>query len=295
MSDFRREETCLPSTTKSRRVNDGRIVITDRQGNHKVASSFFTTAEGLAWSRDGKEIWFTAAREGAARAIYAMDLAGKERLVLRVPGTLTLQDITPDGRVLLTVDNDQIGVLGARSGETSERDLCWFDWSLTADASRDGKNLVFFESGEGVGANYSTFIRGMDGSPAVRLGSGTYPSLSPDGKWVAVVNNASPSQLEILPTGTGQPRQITHDSLEHLSVGWAPNGRAIVFSASEPNHAVRTYWMNLDDGKNKGHHSKEPRELEYRRTGNTCWPLTLRASVGFIPWSGRIRNLSPLL
>lgn len=149
------------------------------------------------------------------------------------------------------MDNDQIGVLGARSGETSERDLSWFDWSLTADVSRDGRNLVFFESGEGVGANYSTFIRGMDGSPAVRLGSGTYPSLSPDGKWVAVVNNASPSQLEILPTGTGQPRQITHDSLEHLSVGWAPNGRAIVFCASEPNHAVRTYWMNLDDGKTR--------------------------------------------
>jgi hypothetical protein len=35
------------------------------------------------------------------------------------------------------------------------------------------------------------------------------------------------------------------------SCGWAPNGRAIVFSASEPNHAVRTYWMNLDDGKTR--------------------------------------------
>src|SRR5882762_1571845 len=229
--------------------DDGRVVVIDREGNHKVASSFFTTAQGLAWSRDGKEVWFTASREGAARAIYAMSLSGKERLVLRVPGTLTLQDITRDGRVLLTVDNAQFGMLGSQSGEANERNLSWFDWSLTSDVSPDGKNLVFFESGEGVGSNYSIFMRGMDGSPAIRLGSGGFPSLSPDGKWVVALNNASPSQLELLPTGTGQPRQITNDSLEHLRVGWVPTGKAIVFSASEANRAPRTYGMNLDDGK----------------------------------------------
>jgi eukaryotic-like serine/threonine-protein kinase len=231
--------------------DDGRVVIVDRDGNLKVASSFYTTVEGLAWSRDGTEVWFTASREGAARAIYAMNLSGKERLVLRVPGTLTLQDVTRNGRVLLTVDNSQFGMLGLRAGETVERNLSWFDWSLTADVSPDGKNLIFFESGEGVGSNYSVFMRGMDGSVAVRLGSGAFPALSPDGKWVAALNNGSPAQLELLPTGTGQPRQITNDSLEHLRAGWVPTGKAIVFSASEPNHAPRTYWMNLDNGKTR--------------------------------------------
>jgi serine/threonine protein kinase/Tol biopolymer transport system component len=231
--------------------DDGRVVIIDREGTRRAVSSFFTTAQGLAWSRDGKEVWFTASREGAARAIYAMDLSGKERLVLRVPGTLTLQDITRDGRVLLTVDNAQFGMLGLRSGEANERNLSWFDWSVAADVSQDGKNLVFFESGEGVGSNYSIFMRGMDGSPAVRLGSGGFPALSPDGKWVAALDNASPSQLELLPTGTGQPRKITNDALEHLRAGWVPNGKAIVFTASEPNHPPRTYSINLDDGKSR--------------------------------------------
>jgi eukaryotic-like serine/threonine-protein kinase len=229
--------------------DDGRVVIIDRQGKIKAASSFFTTTQGLAWFRDGKEVWFTASHEGAARGIYALDLSGKERLILRVPGTLTLHDITRDGRVLLTVDNAQFGILALAPGESAERNLSWFDWSLVADMSPDGKTLLFFESGEGVGSNYSVFIRGMDGSPAVRLGSGAFPALSPDGKWVAALNNGSPNQLELLPTGTGQQRQITHDALEHLGVRWTPDGKALVFSASEPNHAPRTYWMNLDEGK----------------------------------------------
>jgi len=102
-----------------------------------------------------------------------------------------------------------------------------------------------------VGSNYSIFMRGMDGSAAVRLGSGAFPALSPDGKWVVALDNSSPRQLELLPTGTGQMRQLTHDALEHLRVDWVPNGKAIVFTASEPNHPARTYWMNLVDGKTR--------------------------------------------
>jgi eukaryotic-like serine/threonine-protein kinase len=231
--------------------DDGRVVVIDREGNVKATSRFFTTAQGLAWSRDGKEVWFTASPEGAARAVYALDLFGKERLLLRVPGTLTLQDVTRDGRVLLTVDNAQFGILAQRAGETNERNLSWFDWSSTADLSPDGNNLLFFESGEGVGANYSVFMRAMDGSPAIRLGSGAFPSLSPDGKWAVAIDNGSPNQVELLPTGTGQHRQLTHDSMEHTRVRWAPDGKAVVFIASEANHPPRAYWMSVDDGKTR--------------------------------------------
>jgi eukaryotic-like serine/threonine-protein kinase len=119
---------------------------------------------------------------------------------------------------------------------------------LIGDVSPDGKNLIFFESGEGVGSNYSVFMRGMDGSPAVRLGSGDFPALSPDAKWVAATNLASPAQIELLPIGPGQPRVVTHDSLEHTRVRWLPSGHAIAFSAYDANHAPRTYWMDLDSG-----------------------------------------------
>jgi eukaryotic-like serine/threonine-protein kinase len=88
--------------------DDGRVVILDRNGNIKVASSFFITVQGLAWSPDEKEVWFTASKEGSSRALYAMNLSGKERLVLRVPGVLTLQDLTRSGRALLTIESDNL-------------------------------------------------------------------------------------------------------------------------------------------------------------------------------------------
>ena len=54
-----------------------------------------------------------------------------------------------------------------------ERELSWFDYSTVADLSADGKTLLFYEWGEGVGAKPTIFIRKTDGSDAVRLGEGT--------------------------------------------------------------------------------------------------------------------------
>jgi hypothetical protein len=70
--------------------DDGRIVIVDTHGNRKASSSFYTSVAGLAWSPNGKEVWFPAVPGGSARSIYALDLSGKERLIYRAPGGLTL-------------------------------------------------------------------------------------------------------------------------------------------------------------------------------------------------------------
>ena len=42
---------------------------------------------GLSWSPDGTEVWFTAASVGGARALHAVSLSGRRRLVLRGPGS----------------------------------------------------------------------------------------------------------------------------------------------------------------------------------------------------------------
>ena len=156
-----------------------------------ASSSFYSSVEGLAWAPSGKEVWFSAVPAGSARSIYALDLSGKERLIYRAPGGLTIHDISRTGLVLLTFDKARVSISALPPGETRERSLSWFDWSLLLDMTSDGKTILFSETGEAVGANYSIFVRKTDGSPAVRLGDGGFGALSPDGKWVLAIRGLS--------------------------------------------------------------------------------------------------------
>jgi Tol biopolymer transport system component len=227
--------------------DDGRVVIVDTRGNPKASSSFYSSVEGLAWTPNGKEVWFSAVPGGAARSIYALDPSGKERLIYRAPGGLTVQDISRDGRVLLTADKTRMSISALAPGETRERSLSWFDWSLLNDLSADGKTIVFSESGEAEGGSESILLRKTDGSPAVRLGDGGFGVLSPDGQWVVCLLG-SPSKLMLMPTGVGEPRQLTDDQNDHGTAAWLPDSKSIVFSANEPGHRPRMYVKDIQGG-----------------------------------------------
>lgn len=227
--------------------DNGRIVIIDAVGKHKTSSSFYSSVEGLAWSPNGKEVWFSAVPAGSVRAMYALDLSGKERLIYRAPGGLTVQDISRTGQVLVTADKTRMSISVLAPGETRERSLSWFDWSLLSDISPDGKTIVFSETGEAAAGNDSVFLRKMDGSPAVRLGDGGFGFLSPDGQWV-LSEVGSPARLVLLPTGIGEPRQLTDDKLDHNFAIWLPDSKSIVFVATEPGHGRRTYLVDIQGG-----------------------------------------------
>jgi hypothetical protein len=70
--------------------DSGSVAVVDREGRKRVLSTGWITARGLAWSPDGSEIWFTAAAIGGARSIQAVNLAGRRRMLSRIPGALTL-------------------------------------------------------------------------------------------------------------------------------------------------------------------------------------------------------------
>jgi Tol biopolymer transport system component len=168
-----------------------------------------------------------------------------------VPGTLTLHDISSGGRLLMTRDTNRYEVLGFSPGEPKERDLSWIDWSLATDISSDGKTLLFSEAGEGGGAGYSVYVRGTDGSPAVRLGQGAAGGLSPDGKWVfSVINPASGQQLILLPTGAGEERRLPTEGLNlQYFPDWLPDSRHVLFTANEAGHGSRIYLLDIEGGR----------------------------------------------
>jgi len=227
--------------------DDGDVVVVDRAGNKKFVTQLFTSLLGLAWRPDGKEVWFTAAPRGSARAIYAVNLAGNQRLVLRTPGTLVLHDISNNGRILLTNDNIRKQMFALIQGDNKERNVSWFDWSVLQMLSEDGKQVLFTEGGEAQ-QKYGLYVRHLDGSLPKRIIDGYWGDLSPDGKWVVAQDTTTPAQFVLAPTGIGASRQVTRDDLIHLYPRFMPDGRAIVFVATTPAGVIRMYYQSLEGG-----------------------------------------------
>ena len=227
----------------------GFISVIDLAGNKKALNSGFTTIQGVAWTPNGKEIWFTGSDIGDIRGLYAVDLEGHQRSITRVPGILTLQDIYRDGRVLIARDSIRREITGITPGSNRERDFTWLDWSLPNELSADGKTLLLTEAGEGGGAGYSVYLRPTDGSPAVRLGDGAAFALSPDQKWVASTSLRSPDDLFLLPTKAGEPKQLGKQGINHYDARWFPDGQRLLVRGNEPGHGVRLYVVNVAGGK----------------------------------------------
>jgi serine/threonine protein kinase len=232
-----------------RRDDMGFVSLIDLNGNEKKISEEWESLQGLAWSPRGDEVWFTSAKVGNGRFLNAVTTSGAERLLAREPGTLTLQDVARDGRVLLSRDVQRVGMVGMGPNATRESDLSWLDWSAPTDLSSDGKTLLFSESGEGGGENYSTYIRTTDGAPAVRLGDGSAFALSPDQKWVIAGEVHSPLESILLPTGAGESRKLTHAGVQLVRALWLPDNKRYTFIGNEKNRGLRLWVQNVEAEK----------------------------------------------
>jgi Tol biopolymer transport system component len=230
----------------------GSLAIVDTNGkSKKLLSSGWVSLNGVpAWTADGREIWFTAAQQaGRTSALWAVDRSGRHRLVMRVPGQLELYDIARDGRVLLAHHTITRSLRGLGVGQAKELELSWLDDSVAADISSDGKTLLINENGEGAGPTPSIYLRGMDGSAAVRLGDGEGLAISPDGKWV-LGYRSKPEGLVLLPTGAGPSRNLDVGGLKNFEWGaWLPDGESIVFAAAAGAEPARIYVQAVADGK----------------------------------------------
>ncbi len=220
----------------------GRVVILDRDGKQIARSSKqFPSVEGLAWAPQGNEVWFGATNTHAwPNAIHALALDGSERIVLRLPGMLRLQDVSPDGRILLTKEVWHTGMQFRSTRDASERDLSWLDAPVVEDISPDGGEIAFGEYGEAAGDSPDTYMWRTDAPSPIKLGVGFNPVLSPDQKWV-LVSTFGPPHLALLPTGPGESKDLGAFGMDQFSVlGWMPDGKGIYFAASD-GHEWRMY------------------------------------------------------
>ena len=225
------------------------VVAVDRKGSRRTLTDHaYRHCTGLAWSRDGREVWFTAFDSRGAAALRAVTLEGTERVVHANPGALSLRDISRDGNVLLTRRTVFSSIRGHVPGEEAERELSWLNDSFVKDLSADGTVLLLGDF-HGAPLLNPIFMRRTDGSPAVRLGDGYGGRLSPDGKWVATFSE-DPPQIVLLPTGAGQPRELPRGSFSVHAAEWLPDGRRILaHGLTNGTHgAVVTWTQDVDGG-----------------------------------------------
>jgi Tol biopolymer transport system component len=230
--------------------NRGSVKVVGASGPPQTLSEGWKSAWGLAWSPDGREVWFTASEREAARSLMAVSLSGRSRVVTRVPMRITLQDVSRDGRrVLFTHDLLRRVTVGMPPGQAQERDLSWLDYTNAKDLSADGRTLLFSEDGEAGGPTYSVYMRATDGSPAVRLGSGKATALSPDAKWALALRVEKPQAVLVLPTGAGEARELPRGPLERFDwAAWFPDGERVLLAAAEPGQGPRLYVQSVHGG-----------------------------------------------
>jgi Tol biopolymer transport system component len=229
--------------------DQGQPAMVDLNGKVTKFGEVWASVQGLGWSPDGKEIWFSGSNLGSDRSIYAFNVSGKMRSLARVPGDLLVQDVRPNGEILVVRNDITLGLRGVAPGQKQERELSFLDYGIVRDLTPDGKTVLFEEEGTGGGTNYTVYIRGTNGSAPVKLSEGVAQAISPDGKWVMVIKTRTPQQLIMVPTGAGSPEQLSHDNKDYFGVRFLPDGNHILYCAGAPGAPFRCHNMDLRSRK----------------------------------------------
>lgn len=225
--------------------NVGPLAVVDLEGNKTVFPGP-GAPNGLAWSPDGKEIW------GAnSTAIFAQRLDGQRRNISSSVGQVALLDIASDGRLLLTSQAWRREMIGKPRGSTEEVSLSWFDWTAPRDLSADGRFVLFEEQNLPAQNGYPLYLRGLDGSPPLRLGEGIGLALSPDNQWaLALTDPFGQPHLTLIPTGPGEPKELDlgSDFQPQPWASWLPDNSGALLAGSLARGGARLFFHDLKSG-----------------------------------------------
>jgi Tol biopolymer transport system component len=225
----------------------GTVCVVDRSGHRRALTKHWNNLRGLAWTPRAEGLAFG----GWVSSTYLgfVKLSGEQSDLARWPGSAVPWDISRDGRVLTRDVGSRTEIAAASEGDATTGKLTWFDFSTAADLSSDGRTLLLFEFGEGVGSRFTSFLRRTNGTEPARLGEGKAMALSPDEKWVLASVNEPTPHLRLLPTGVGQPRDLPGGGIDLYQWGFfLPDGRRVVFAGEEKDRPWRTYVQDVEGG-----------------------------------------------
>ncbi|MGI8958275.1 MAG: winged helix-turn-helix domain-containing protein [Bryobacteraceae bacterium] len=227
----------------------GHVRIVDTKGNTRVLTDEWNSAEGLAWSPSGKEVWFTASKQGAARTLYAVSRTAKLRQLSDAPASLRLLDISGAGRALIAVDDMRMTLMGAPGVGGPERDLSHFDLSHVDDISADGNLVLFTEGGNAGGQHYATYVHDLRAGSTARIASARALALSPNQKWVLTVDPRDRTRLTLTSIVSNASSEVFGNGFEYQWAKFLPDGKTLLVGGAYPGELLSICTQSLDGGK----------------------------------------------
>ena len=267
----------------------GSVAVVDLAGKKTTLSDGYSGLEGLAWSRDGRDVLFSDYK------VYAVTLSGVVRQLLASAGGMTLHDVSADGRWLASRDDVSSAVWVKPPGGQQELNLSWLDSSSPRALSRDGRLLLFTEFSGVVGNKYATVVRKTDGSPVVRLGEGSAQDLSPDGSRVVALVPGERAQLVVYPTGAGEVRKIDQGPIvRYQSARWFADSARLLICGNETSRPTRCYVQDAGGGPPRAITPDETRSGLVSPDGSTV--VARRGDAGVVelyPVAGGVARAVP--
>ena len=232
--------------------DSGEVMLADATGKVRKLTKQWPRAEGLAWTPKGTEIWFTVGPLGR-NEIWAVTPEGKLRQVFQNVSDLRLEDIAPDGTVLVTQQIWRQDIFVVERGKPGERRLSWYDWASLAEISPDGTWVAFTQAAPVLASSgltpALTLVRKTDGSAAQILGDGYAQAISPDGQWVASSVSDYLEGVLVHPVGPGSSHRVNIPGLEVQRTRWLRDGKRMVVTARPLQEALyRLYLVDPASG-----------------------------------------------
>ena len=227
--------------------NAGGVSVVDREGTRTVLADGYNAVRGVAWSADGREVWYAAptGESSSNTGLFAASPSGGRRMVYSGPVEVRLFDIAPDGRVLLGTDVSDRRVEALMAGDTALRDVTLRDASAGFWIAADGHALTLSDQAI---AGYDAYLLRAGSTAPVRLGRGQAFGMSSDGRWVAAIPATEPRVLLHSP-GALDSRELPNPERIFIdTLAWLPDASGIVLFGQPAGRMPRGYVQRLAGG-----------------------------------------------
>jgi Tol biopolymer transport system component len=123
--------------------------------------------------------------------------------------------------------------------------------------SKDGK-VMFYSTGDRAGKTGSIFVHSFESGREERISgspsNAQWLDISPDGKWLVLLNREQKRVLRIMPTSGGDPREIfsyEQDGNFVITPGWSADGRYIYYYKKQDllGNMWDLYRVSVDGGE----------------------------------------------